>query len=283
MAPHPVVAHPRVPERVRAAVTEAFLALQRDIRGREMLNDVHILQPVKADYTKDYLPLETVSHELRTPLTAISGSLGLIVGGALGEIPNQYKQMLDIAHKNSLRLGHLINDLLDMEKIAAGKMQLVLHIQPLLTIIKDSMEATHAYSEQHQVHFTLQAPTENTILVSVDSRRLQQVLTNLLSNAAKFSPKGSEAVISVQQSEHSVRVSVTDQGPGISAEFQQRIFQKFSQGDSSDTRQKGGTGLGLAISKELIERMHGNIGFTTETGQGACFYFDLPVHKLTPE
>ncbi len=113
--------------------------------------------------------------------------------------------------------------------------------------------------------------------MAVDENRLQQVLANLLSNAAKFSPAGEVVTLAAERQGERVRVSVTDRGPGIPEAFRKRIFEKFSQADSSDTRQKGGTGLGLAISKELIERMHGRVGFDTEPGQGCCFWFELPV------
>ncbi|MEQ1659421.1 MAG: ATP-binding protein, partial [Hylemonella sp.] len=114
----------------------------------------------------------------------------------------------------------------------------------------------------------------------VDPARLQQVLSNYLSNAAKFSPQGSQVDVAVRQQGDTVRVEVRDRGPGIPEEFKQRIFQKFSQADSSDTRQKGGTGLGLAISKELMEQMGGRVGFESQPGRGACFHCELPVTRV---
>jgi signal transduction histidine kinase len=111
--------------------------------------------------------------------------------------------------------------------------------------------------------------------------RLQQVLTNFLSNAAKFSPASGQVEVAIKNANDTVRIEITDHGPGIPAEFHSRIFQKFSQADSSDTRQKGGTGLGLAISKEIIERMNGKIGFDSVEGQGACFHFELPVQDTS--
>lgn len=122
----------------------------------------------------------------------------------------------------------------------------------------------------------------DTALVSVDAHRLQQVLANFLSNAAKFSPPGEVVTLSSQRLGEHIRVSVTDCGPGIPQTFREHVFQKFSQADSSDTRQKGGTGLGLAISKELIEQMQGRIGFDAERTRGACFWFELPVHEASP-
>jgi len=243
-----------------------FIGLVRDITERKRV------ELMKTEF------VSTVSHELRTPLTSISGALGLVVGGALGELPGQAKLMLDIAYKNSKRLALLINDLLDMEKLAAGKMQLDLQPQPLMPLVEQTLEAVHAYGEQYQVNFEL-IERVGDIQVRVDSGRLQQVLTNFLSNAAKFSPAGAQVEIAVRQRKNVVQVEVIDHGPGISDEFSNRIFQKFSQADSSDTRQKGGTGLGLAISKELIERMNGLIGFNSKEGQGARFHFQLPIWR----
>ena len=227
--------------------------------------------------------VSTVSHELRTPLTSISGALGLVLGGVLGAVPQQMKAVLDIAHRNALRLSHLINDLLDIEKIVAGKMRLENQMQPLMPLIEQSLESIKAYGEKYQVSFVLLAgevqaqAQREPIQVCVDGNRLQQVLVNLLSNAAKFSPSGAQVQLEVTQFELRVRVSVIDHGAGIPPEFRGRIFQKFSQADVSNTRAKGGTGLGLAISRELIEAMGGTIDYDSVPGQGSRFYFELPV------
>ncbi len=244
-----------------------FIGLVRDITERKRMELM----------TTEFV--STVSHELRTPLTSISGALGLIVGGTLGELPEKAKLMLDIAYKNSKRLAFLINDLLDMEKLTAGKMHLDLQTQPLMPLVEQTLEAVYAYGEQYQVHFKLIERADD-VQVLVDKRRLQQVLTNFLSNAAKFSTAGSQVEVAVRQRKNIVQVDVIDHGSGIPAEFHSRIFQKFSQADSSDTRQKGGTGLGLVISKELIERMNGVIGFYSEEGRGARFYFCVPVWQV---
>lgn len=220
--------------------------------------------------------VSAVSHELRTPLTSISGSLGLIASGMLGDLPINMKNMLGIAHKNAQRLTLLINDLLDMEKLLAGKMDFAMRVQPLLPIIEQSLEANKAYADTFGVSLALHAQPTN-LTVNIDAQRLQQVLANFISNAVKFSPANGQVEIHVVVREQLVEVAVVDHGPGVSEEFRTRIFQKFAQADSSDSRQRGGTGLGLAISKAFVERMQGHIGFESEPGKGATFFARFPV------
>ena len=218
-----------------------------------------------------------VSHELRTPLTSIRGSLGLLVSGVMGEFPEKAKKLLEIANSNCERLLLLINDILDIEKIEAGKMNYQLKTIELVNLVKESIDGNKMYAEKFGVSIKLIPPASNMSVVA-DPDRLMQVLANLISNACKFSPKGEPVTISMKCEKNMVRVSITDKGPGISNEFQARIFQKFSQADSSDTRGKGGTGLGLNISKTIIEKFGGSLSFTSKPNEGACFYFDLPMY-----
>lgn len=220
--------------------------------------------------------VSVVSHELRTPLTSISGALDLVAGGILGELPPQALEMIKIAHKNSQRLTYLINDLLDMEKLVAGKMSFDMQSQRLMPLIEQALTANQEYGRGRRVLLCL-THSDADAEVMVDAQRLMQVLSNLLSNAIKYSHEGGRVEIAVVSLAKSVQVRITDHGSGIPVKFRDRLFQKFAQADSSDTRQKGGTGLGLAITRELVERMGGQIGFESEEGKGACFFFDLPL------
>ena len=219
--------------------------------------------------------VSTVSHELRTPLTSIRGALGLIAGGVAGPLPEAAKTLVDIAKNNCERLIRLVNDILDNEKIESGKMRLDLQVADIGKLVRQAIIAIEGFAGQHQVQVLLQAPDE-PLQVRLDSDRIIQVLTNLLSNAVKFSSPKSAVQVKITRVAKGVRVEVTDHGPGIPEEFRSRIFQKFSQADSSDTRQKGGTGLGLNISRMLVEKMAGHIGFSSQAGAGATFFFEMP-------
>lgn len=219
--------------------------------------------------------VSTVSHELRTPLTSIRGSLGLISSGVAGELPEAAKNLVNIANSNCERLIRLINDILDSEKIESGKMRLDLQVTDIKQLLTQALVANKGFSDQHKVAVRMHAPNA-PLRVRVDSDRMIQVLTNLLSNAVKFSPPEHAVELKVSRVAPSVRVEVSDRGPGVPPEFRSRIFQKFSQADASNSRQKGGTGLGLNISKALIEQMGGSIGFSSEAGVGTTFFFELP-------
>lgn len=222
--------------------------------------------------------ISVVSHELRTPLTSIIGSLAMLDGGVAGQLPLQAKTLIAIAYRNSDRLIRLINDILDMEKIASGKMVFDCKVYEVMALVRRSLQINHGYAEQYGVRLVLTEVLPGA-QVYVDGDRFEQVLSNLFSNAAKFSPSGGMVEICVYQLDTMVRIAVQDSGPGIPPEFRLRVFEKFAQADSSDTRQKGGTGLGLSICKEIISRMNGTIDFISEPGKGTTFFFDLPLWR----
>jgi signal transduction histidine kinase len=216
-----------------------------------------------------------VSHELRTPLTSIRAALGLISSGGVGAVPIKAQQLLQLANRNAERLGVLIDDMLDMEKIESGKLRFDLAPQPLIPIIEQAVAANTAYATTHKVALML-APASEDIVAAVDANRLLQVMTNLLSNAVKFSPANAQVDVSLLAEGTRATIEVRDHGSGIAPQFQAKVFTKFSQSDSSDTRSKGGSGLGLAISKALIERMSGQISFRTSC-DGTSFFIELPL------
>lgn len=217
--------------------------------------------------------IATVSHELRTPLTSIRGSLGLIESGVI-EDPKLEKQLLEMATRNTDRMINLVNDLLDIEKLQSRNMAFDFEELDLNILVEYCIETNSAYAAENGVTFEITASCKSA-KVRDDNNRLSQVLANLLSNAAKFSPEGSNVEVQVAQNEDMFRVSISDRGPGVPDEFQDKLFMRFTQADSSDTRAKRGTGLGLNISKEIVERHGGRIGFESRLGEGSVFYFDL--------
>lgn len=228
----------------------------------------------KVDHLKNEF-ISTVSHELRTPLTSISGSLGLLANNAVGELPEKASKLAHIAYRNSQQLTFLINDLLDMEKLVAGKMPFRSEHHVLHNLVHESVENIATFAQQRDIH--LQVSELPAVTVHVDRQRLNQAITNLLSNAIKFSPAGSSVDIFASQRGKSVRLCIRDHGEGVAPHFREHIFQKFSQADASDRRAIGGTGLGLAITRELMTRMKGTVDYESVPGEGATFWLELPV------
>lgn len=247
-----------------------FMGVIRDISERKHVDRI------KTEF------ISTVSHELRTPLTSIRGSLGMLKSGVLGEVPEKANRMIELAHNNTERLISLVNDILDVEKIEAGKMELKLEKTNITVLVKLSIAANEAYASSCKVSLHL-AEDIPGFLVYADKNRLQQVMANLISNAAKFSLEKGIVSINIKKQDALIRVSVTDHGAGIPEKYRNKIFQKFSQVDSSDTRQKGGTGLGLNITKSIIEHHGGHIDYITEEGKGSTFFFELPEYKTNSQ
>lgn len=219
--------------------------------------------------------ISTVSHELRTPLTSIRGALGLLRGGAAGGLPAAAQPLVDIAEKNCTRLGRLIDDILDIEKIEAGQMSFAREPVSLNELVEESVSQNAAFAEQFDV--TLQGAADAQVDVLGDRDRLRQVLDNLISNAVKNSPAGERVDVSLQVQGARARLSVRDRGGGIPEPFHPRVFEKFTQADGSTTRAQPGTGLGLAITKALVEEHGGRIEFASDPERGTTFYVDLPV------
>jgi signal transduction histidine kinase len=247
-------------ERRLSAVLQDFESAQGELLEQRRM------EKLKNDF------ISVISHEVRTPLTSIHGALNLLKSGLGGELNPQGVKLLDAAYRNSQRLVRLVNDLLDLQRIESGTMTFNLRPVELRSLLEQAIEACQAHAGQLQTRLVLQrAPTG--LRVRVDSDRMMQVMTNLLSNAAKFSPRGETVVVEAVRQDSAVRVQVTDRGPGVPTEFRGRIFQKFAQ--ASPTAERGGSGLGLSITKAIVEHMSGHVGFESEPGR-TTFFFDLP-------
>ncbi|HSN87322.1 MAG TPA: ATP-binding protein [Thermoanaerobaculia bacterium] len=237
---------------------------------RESMNEQERLARVQTDF------ISTVSHQLRTPLTSIRGSLSLLASGVAGPIGETAQQMVDIARRNTERLLALINDLLDIQQIESGGLEVSLREMEVMPLVQQALEDNRTLGSQLGVRFLL-ARTAPGVCARIDANRFLQVMANLLSNAAKFSPPQGDVEVTVDREDNRLRIAVRDHGPGIPEEFRARVFDRFAQADSSSTRPQGGTGLGLNITKALVERMGGSITFETAMGAGTTFTFELPA------
>jgi signal transduction histidine kinase len=219
--------------------------------------------------------ISTVSHELRTPVTSINGSLGLALSGKFGLLPSSLSRLLEIAKSNGQRLALLINDILDLEKMSAGQMDFDAEITSVHRLLQDAVVANEPYAAQKKVGLRLNCSSNAHI--QVDQLRFQQILSNLLSNAAKFSSEGSVVEVGARDERDGCVVYVRDYGSGIPKAFQERLFDRFSQADASDSRCRAGTGLGMAIAKELTVGMGGTIAFDSAEGKGTTFRLTFPA------
>ncbi len=237
--------------------------LQREARDRELA------ERAKADF------VAAVSHELRTPLTSIRGSLGMLAGGVQGALPEEARQLVEIAHRNSAKLLALVDDLLDHQKVEAGRMELSLAPLELGAFLAQALEDHAGYAASFQVATRLTRP-QHPVRVLGDAQRLHQVLANLLSNATKYATR--EKVVRVDLSVQGpwARIAVTNHGEPIPEAFRPRIFQPFEQADQGNTRTAKGTGLGLHISKAIVELHHGRIGFESDA-DATTFHVELPL------
>jgi signal transduction histidine kinase len=248
-------------------------SLRHAIERKRMQIDTDEARKLQQRIRDDFVA--TVSHELRTPLTSIRGALGLIDAGVLGELPTKAAALLRIAHQNSERLDRIVNDILDVEKISAGGLTMQIGSVRMQDFLQQALDLNQVYGVKYQVNFVLEEVSAH-LEATADPDRLMQVMANLLSNAAKFSPAGSTVQVRALARDARVCVEVEDHGIGIPSEFLQRVFEKFAQADSSSSRRFEGTGLGLSITRQLLEAMGGKIGFSTVEGKGTTFHFDLP-------
>lgn len=244
-----------------------FLGVIRDISPRK-----------EVDQLKDRF-ISTVSHELRTPLTAILGSLELLRDGAFGPLPEGAAHMVSLAYDSGERLVRLINDILDLERLGTGRMDLYKTDIDAGDLLSHVAATLQGFASRHEVRLEI-SPPSSTLQVHADRDRLVQVLTNLVGNAVRFSPPGGTVRLGVQPAAGVARFRVEDEGPGIPDEFKDRLFAPFSQADAGDTRRQGGTGLGLSIAKAIVQEHGGQIWYASQQGRGTTFFFDIPVQPV---
>ena len=249
----------------------------KDSRGRTMnyvgvawdISELKESQRMKEEF------ITTISHELRTPLTSVLGSLGMLMENMTEQLPEQAQRLIALAHSNSRRLVRLISDILDIEKIEAGKMTFEFEPLDLTTLVFRVVEDCKAIAEQAQVTIAFKNLTTND-RINGDADRLMQAVTNLLSNAIKFSPPGKPVEIVVDTHGPMLRVEVTDYGDGIPKEFHGHIFKKFVQAGRAYRDLKVGTGLGLSIARLIVQEHGGMIGFNSSPDAPTTFYIELP-------
>ena len=216
-----------------------------------------------------------VHHEVRAPLTAVRGAIGLLEGGVAGELGERGQELVKIALRNSERMGRLVNDILASRKLDSGRMEFHFEKVEMMPLIEQAIDSTSAYAANHKVRFELEEGVPG-VMVRVDPDRMMQVLTNVLSNAVRFSPIDDVVTVQASRRDQMLRVAVSDAGPGIPEDFRDHVFEAFARGEHEDWRHRSGTGLGMSISKGIIEELGGTITFETELGAGTTFLIDIP-------
>ena len=259
--------------------TQSLEVYSREIAHAKSILEVTHEQLKQTDKMKDEF-ISTVSHELRTPLTSIFGVLKLLASGKFDDDKERVNQLLMMGLSNSERLGTLINDLLDFQKLSSGKFELAQDVVEVRTIIKQSIERNYGYGQQFGVSIECTDCGNEGLRIYADANRVNQVIDNFISNAIKFSPENSVVEIFSKSHEDCVRISVKDSGEGVPDSFKEKIFSAFSQADSSSIRKVAGTGLGLTICKRIIEAHNGTVGFYNNESGGAVFWLEVPNAKI---
>jgi signal transduction histidine kinase len=270
------------PRTITQEQMKALEALARQVVSQLELR-LKIKELKSLDQAKDEF-ISTVSHELRTPLTSINGSLSLLLNNKAGQLDDNQGKMVGIAVRNSDRLLGIVNDILDLAKLEAGKLEIDRSPCSLVTLIDNAIELNRPYCEKCNCGIvSVYKESDSAGMVNCDEGRLLQVLTNLITNAAKFSCDKDTVEVSFSTSVDSVRIEVTNRGPGIPEDQQQYIFQRFKQIGTAVNEKMPGTGLGLRISKQLVELHDGTIGFESIPGEYTTFYFTLPLMDIIAE
>lgn len=247
-----------------------YVSVLRDVSWRDAL------EGAKMEFVSQ------ISHELRTPLTSIKGSLKIVQSGVMGKLEAGLESVISIASRNTDRLLNMVNEILDLEKLRSNTFSLEKVEVDLAELIDEAIAINAAFAAQYEVTFR-HAHDIKGITVIADPNRLMQVLTNLMSNAVKYSPKGGEVTLSAQIENDRLRVQVSDQGPGIAKEETSKLFKTFSQIKPADGIKRSGSGLGLAIVHTVLKQHGFRPGMTSELGHGSIFYFDIPASGWSKE
>lgn len=223
----------------------------------------------------DYLAM--ISHELRTPLTSILGALKMANSGQLGELPGPIGNLMQLAQRNSNRLLHMVNEILDFKSIESGEMHYDLEKVNVRDAAADAVLSMQGYIQDGQKISVVGEPGDDPIYINADVNRLQQILANLMSNAIKFSPAESEIELGLNIKEGQVEFAVRDHGPGVPDELEGKMFQRFTQAHTTGKKKFKSTGLGLSICKQMTEGMDGEIGYFNNEDGGATFWARFPL------
>ncbi|MDO6456054.1 ATP-binding protein [Celeribacter halophilus] len=234
-------------------------------------------EQVKMAYQAKTEFVGTVSHELRTPLTSIKGALDLMNSGVLGDVPEKMQSPIKIAQRNAIRLSAMVEDLLLLQRIDAGRLDFTFERVELNTFLQDVVDRFLPFADYKGVTVS-KTVAEEDFFVDCDEKRIEQVISNLLSNAAKFSEAGGKISVGLERFGNYARISVADEGIGIPKDTGDRIFEAFNQLDTSASRKFEGTGLGLNISRKIVEAHDGLLSYGSELGKGTTFFVDLPIH-----
>ena len=247
-----------------SAKSKGYVVLAADLRER-----------LRIEEQKDEF-VTMVHHEVRAPLTAVRGAIGLLSGGVAGELGESARELVDIALRNSERMERLVGDILASRKLDSGHMDFQLEEMAPTDLVAQAIEATSAYAEKFDVAFVFEGDFGD-IRIRVDPDRFIQVLTNVLSNAVRYSEQGDIVRVVARRIDALARIAVEDHGPGITDDFKDRVFEKFARADDGSWRHRSGTGLGMSISKAIMEELGGAIHFETTAGVGTTFFVDIPV------
>ncbi|MDD9914504.1 MAG: HAMP domain-containing sensor histidine kinase [Rhodospirillaceae bacterium] len=264
-------AHDQLQESERVAQRARIEAENSKIAAEQAREVAETASRTKSEF------IATINHELRTPLTSVQGVLGLLSNGSLCEFDDTVGNLVEIGNRNCQRLGRLIDDILDFEKIESGNMGYTFELTDLVALVHDSLEAASGYAALYDVEFRFDSVPEDLVTVYVDSLRISQVLTNLFSNAAKFCRDGGPVCVDISPNADTVTISVRDNGPGIPLEFRPQLYTPFTQADQSDSRERQGSGLGLSICRAIIRDHNGEIDYETEIDVGTTFTVTLPL------